>query len=64
MNPEFVRCEYCKIEIPSGTCKLAAHKTTIDGKEYTFCCASCAVRYLEKIGKAKQGKKFAKRKGS
>ncbi len=61
MNPEFVRCEYCKIEIPSETCKLAAHTTKIDGKEYTFCCASCAGRYMERIGKTKQGKKSTKK---
>ena len=45
MKPEFIRCEFCKVEIPSETCKLAAHTTTIDGKEYTFCCVSCAKRY-------------------
>jgi YHS domain-containing protein len=45
MKPEFIKCEFCKVEIPSETCQLAAHTTTIDGKEYTFCCVSCAKRY-------------------
>ena len=48
MKPEFIRCEFCKVEIPSETCKLAAHTTTIDGKEYTFCCVSCAERYKKR----------------
>jgi YHS domain-containing protein len=53
MKPEFVRCEFCKAEIPSETCKLAAYKRVIDGKKYTFCCVRCAERY-------KQGKRKAK----
>lgn len=48
MKTEFVRCEFCKIEIPSGTCKLAAHHAVVDGKEYLFCCAKCAERYKQK----------------
>lgn len=48
MKPRFVRCEYCKIEIPSETCKLAAHQTEINGKEYIFCCRQCAERYKRK----------------
>ena len=52
MKPEFIRCEFCKVEIPSETCKLAAHTTTIDGKEYTFCCVKCAERFKQKRGKA------------
>jgi YHS domain-containing protein len=53
MKPEFIRCEFCKIEIPSETCKLAAHTTKIDGKEYVFCCVSCAERYKKRQAKAK-----------
>ena len=53
MKPKFVRCEYCKAEIPSETCRLAAYTTTIDGKEYTFCCVRCAERYEQKKTKAK-----------
>lgn len=53
MKPKFVRCEYCRSEIPSETCKLAAYTTTIDGKEYTFCCVKCSERYKEKKGKTK-----------
>ena len=52
MKPKFVRCEYCKAEIPSETCRLAAYTTTIDGKEYTFCCVRCAERYEQKKTKA------------
>ncbi len=54
MKPEFIRCENCKAEIPAETCQLAAYKTTIDGKEYLFCCIKCAQRYRhEKIGTGK-----------
>jgi YHS domain-containing protein len=48
MKPEFVRCEFCKVKIPMETCKLAAYRTVIDGKEYVFCCAKCAERYQRK----------------
>ncbi|MEM4703505.1 MAG: hypothetical protein QXJ02_00325 [Candidatus Bathyarchaeia archaeon] len=51
MKPQLVRCEFCKTEIPAETCKLAAYTTVIDGKEYTFCCASCAKRYKQKTKK-------------
>lgn len=46
--PEFVRCEFCKFEIPLETCKLAAYSTVIDGKQHLFCCVQCAKRYKEK----------------
>lgn len=46
--PEFVKCEFCRTEIPSGTCKLAAYSTVIDGKPYVFCCLQCAERYKKK----------------
>ena len=42
---EFVKCQYCNIEIPSETCELAAYSAVIDGKEYTFCCKTCAKDY-------------------
>jgi YHS domain-containing protein len=48
MMPEFVRCEFCKSEIPSETCKLAAYSTVVDGKQYLFCCEQCAERYRER----------------
>lgn len=48
MNPEFVRCEFCKAEIPSEACRLAACSTTIDGAKYLFCCEKCAERYKQK----------------
>jgi YHS domain-containing protein len=53
MKPEFVKCEYCKVEIPSETCRLAAHTATIDGKKYAFCCVRCAERYIQKRTKKK-----------
>jgi len=53
--PEFVKCEFCNIEIPSGTCKLAVYSTVIDGKPYVFCCQQCAERYKKKkTGKPKK----------
>ena len=48
MKPEFVRCEFCKSEIPLETCKLAAYSAVVDGKQYLFCCEQCAKRYKEK----------------
>ena len=48
MKREFVRCEFCKTEIPSETCALAIYNTVIDGKQYTFCCEQCAKRYKQK----------------
>jgi YHS domain-containing protein len=56
MKPEFIRCEFCKVEIPSETCKLAAQTTKIDGKEYTFCCVSCAQRYKKRQSKTAKAK--------
>ena len=46
--PEFVRCEFCKSEIPSETCRLAAYSKIIDGKQYLFCCEQCVKRYEKK----------------
>jgi YHS domain-containing protein len=48
MKPEFVKCDYCKAEIPLEQCEMATYRMMIDGKEYVFCCASCAKRYQTK----------------
>jgi len=48
MKKEFIRCEFCKIEIPLEICPLAAYQTLIDGKEYVFCCEKCAQRHQQK----------------
>jgi len=48
MNEEFVKCDYCKMAMPTEACKLAAYRTVIDGKEYLFCCQSCAQKYVKK----------------
>jgi YHS domain-containing protein len=48
MKPKFVRCAFCKMEIPSEACELAAHRAVIDGKEYIFCCGQCARLYQQK----------------
>ena len=53
MKKEFIQCEFCKTEIPSEACKLAAYSTVIDGKEYLFCCQQHAQRYLQKKKKTK-----------
>jgi YHS domain-containing protein len=54
MTPEFIKCEFCKAEIPLGeACKLATYAAKIDGKEYVFCCEKCAQRYKQKKGKTK-----------
>jgi len=54
MKPEFVQCDFCKAKVPLGKCEFAAYRTTIDGKEYTFCCAHCATQYKQKRKKAKK----------
>jgi YHS domain-containing protein len=54
MKTKFIRCDFCKTEIMAEPCEFATHTTTIDGKEYTFCCPSCAERF-------KQSKKGTKR---
>jgi len=48
MKKEFVKCEYCRADIPTETCKLAVYHTTINGKEYTFCCQKCAQRFQQR----------------
>jgi len=45
MSTEFIRCEFCKGDIPLELCKIAAVSRVIDGKKYTFCCEVCAQRY-------------------
>ncbi|MGB9959726.1 MAG: hypothetical protein ACPLKQ_04310 [Candidatus Bathyarchaeales archaeon] len=45
MKKEFIRCEFCNIEIPLEICQLAAYPANINGKEYIFCCQKCAERY-------------------
>jgi len=54
MKKEFVKCEFCQIEIPQEICKLAAYTTVIDGKEYAFCCRAHAQKYQQKKGKAQR----------
>ena len=53
MSRETARCEFCSKEIPAEPCELATYHTLIDGKEYTFCCVKCAVRYKQKKAKIK-----------
>lgn len=48
MSSKFVQCEFCKTKIPLETCELATYRTVIDSKEYVFCCAKCAQRFLQK----------------
>jgi YHS domain-containing protein len=45
---KYVRCEFCREEVSSEPCGLAAYETTIDGKKYTFCCSKCAQKYQQK----------------
>ena len=37
-------CKTCGSEVEE--CVFANYKTTIDGKEYLFCCKICAERFL------------------
>ena len=47
MKP-FVKCKMCKVEIPKNKCVFATHKKVSDGKEYIFCCSSCAEAFEKK----------------
>jgi YHS domain-containing protein len=53
MSPEFVQCGYCKARVPLEQCAFAAHRASIDGKEYVFCCAQCAEQFKAKKKKKK-----------
>lgn len=48
MKARFIQCELCKREIPLESCELATYRTVIDGKEYVFCCETCAKSYRRK----------------
>jgi YHS domain-containing protein len=54
VTPEFVRCDFCKSEIPTETCKLATYSRTIDGKQFVFCCQQCAKQYEQRMRKEKK----------
>lgn len=56
LKTEFIRCELCKIEIPSEICELAAYRKVVDGREYVFCCQKCAERYQQKKAKRHEAK--------
>jgi len=53
MRTQFVRCEYCKAEIPSEPCVFADYRTQIGGREYVFCCQKYAERYVRRLEKKK-----------
>ena len=48
MKPEFIKCKCCSEDISIEKCELAAYTTLIDGKEYFFCCKTCAKEYEHK----------------
>ena len=47
MTPKFIRCDNCKIEVPSKRCEFADYHVTIDDVEYVFCCEKCAQQFRE-----------------
>ena len=51
MKSKSLKCNFCSSVVPSETCELAAYSTVIDGKEYTFCCKTCAEDYDPKKSK-------------
>jgi YHS domain-containing protein len=51
MKSKFIKCKSCSSEISSEKCEYATYTTIIDGKEYTFCCMSCAKEYEQKQAK-------------
>lgn len=48
MEARFIQCELCKKGIPLESCELATYCTVIEGKEYVFCCETCAKSYRKK----------------
>ena len=48
MKARCIQCELRKREIPLESCELATYRTVIDGKEYVFCCETCAKSYRRK----------------
>ena len=52
MKPEFVKCGCCNADL-SKACELAAYTATINGKEYVFCCKSCAKEFEQEKTKSK-----------
>ena len=54
MTSEFIRCEFCKTQITCEPCEFAVHRTTVEGKEYVFCCEQCAKRFEQERKKAKK----------
>jgi YHS domain-containing protein len=44
MKTKTVKCGFCETDMSPEKCQLANYKTTIDGKEYSFCCSMCAQR--------------------
>lgn len=54
MKSEFIQCDFCKANIELGKCEFATYRTTINGKEYIFCCAHCATLYKQQKKKTKK----------
>lgn len=56
MKTQFIKCDYCKIDIcdDAGKCALAVHKRVIDGKEYLFCCENHANRFEKENRKSRK----------
>ena len=53
MKKEFVQCDYCKSKINLERCEFATHSTTVEGKQYVFCCVQCAQQFQAKKKKSK-----------
>ena len=45
---KFVKCEMCRIEIPSDKCEFADCKKVVDGEEHYFCCERHAEEFVGK----------------
>ena len=45
---KFVRCEMCKVEIPSEKCEFANCKKIVDGEEHYFCCERHAAEFARR----------------
>ncbi|MEM2942112.1 MAG: transcriptional regulator [Candidatus Bathyarchaeia archaeon] len=41
------RCSLCNVLIEDEVCQFAAYKKIVNGKEYVFCCQSCASKFEE-----------------
>jgi len=48
MKLEFIRCKFCRTDIPSELCQLTTHSMETGEKKLVFCCARHAQEYIQR----------------